>query len=96
MSATLQGRRVPTVDELADPGDYCIEPRAVWAILPAGSWVRIPYADEPPPLWGFEEHEDGSVTLSPSIDHRAPGGNDGTGPDLSWHGWLERGVWRTA
>lgn len=33
------------------------------------------------------EHEDGTITVSPSIlvtsGHR------------SWHGWLERGTWRT-
>lgn len=33
------------------------------------------------------EHEDGTVTVSPSILDPAPGG---------WHGWLERGVWRQA
>lgn len=33
------------------------------------------------------EHEDGTITVSPSILDPAPGG---------WHGWLERGVWRSA
>ena len=38
------------------------------------------------------EHDDGTITVAPSIlitsglDHRQP----------SWHGWLERGVWREA
>lgn len=98
MSETLQGRRVPTVAHLSQPGDYAVLPTSVWVILPSGCQGRIPYAQTggtPEPLWGFEEHEDGTVTLSPSIDMRAPGGNDGEGPDLSWHGWLERGVWRS-
>lgn len=35
------------------------------------------------------EHEDGTITVSPSIlCERAPG--------ETWHGWLERGVWRSA
>ena len=32
------------------------------------------------------EHEDGTVTISPSILCRQT--------DFSWHGFLERGVWR--
>lgn len=50
-----------------------------------------------PPLPGFSagilsdhqitEHEDGTITVSPSILVEGTGGN-------SWHGYLERGVWR--
>lgn len=34
------------------------------------------------------EHEDGTITVSPSLDWSQikPSG---------WHGWLERGVWRS-
>lgn len=34
------------------------------------------------------EHEDGSITVSPSILIK-----DGTGKE--WHGFLEHGIWRT-
>lgn len=34
------------------------------------------------------QHEDGTITVSPSILVRKS--NDG----LSWHGYLERGIWR--
>ncbi len=33
------------------------------------------------------EHDDGTITVQPSILDGMPGG---------WHGWLERGVWREA
>lgn len=33
------------------------------------------------------EHDDGTITVSPSILINQP-------PDKQWHGYLERGVWR--
>jgi hypothetical protein len=36
------------------------------------------------------EHEDGTITVSPSILVSGGSHND------SWHGYLERGVWREA
>lgn len=33
------------------------------------------------------EHEDGTITVSPSI-------SIGTSPKYAWHGYLERGTWR--
>ena len=38
-----------------------------------------------------EEHEDGTITVSPSILVNRPRGDE---PDETWHGYLERGVWR--
>jgi Family of unknown function (DUF6527) len=38
-----------------------------------------------PSIHRVTEHEDGTITVSPSIAPREPGG---------WHGFLERGVWR--
>jgi hypothetical protein len=35
------------------------------------------------------EHEDGTITVSPSILRYPLAG------DTGWHGYLERGVWRT-
>ncbi|HPN01708.1 MAG TPA: DUF6527 family protein [Methylotenera sp.] len=34
------------------------------------------------------EHEDGTITVSPSILVSQSHNN------LSWHGWLEKGIWR--
>lgn len=44
--------------------------------------------------WSNTWHEDGTLTVSPSI-HRHPV-NDPTRPgaEKDWHGFLERGVWR--
>lgn len=41
-----------------------------------------------PKIHTITEHEDGTITVTPSIDmsQRHPGG---------WHGWLTRGVWRS-
>lgn len=41
-----------------------------------------------PELHSVTEHEDGTITVSPSIDlsQRDP---------TFWHGWLERGVFRS-
>jgi len=75
-----------------DPGDYgrSTHPRAVggragwWQVCaPDGSSGSIS-----PELHDVIEHDDGTITASPSLDFskRKPGG---------WHGWLERGIWRS-
>lgn len=54
-----------------------------WEVrAPDGSAGRLD-----PSLHTVIEHEDGTITVSPSIDFskRTPG---------AFHGWLERGVWR--
>lgn len=40
------------------------------------------------------EHEDGTITVSPSILVSIHF-NDGRPPKELWHGFLERGVWRS-
>lgn len=78
----MQGRRVSGVVELKQPGDYCVmRSGALWVVLPSGVHGRVDPED-----WTITEHEDGTVSVSPSI-HDAPDG---------WHGFLERGVWRSA
>ncbi len=37
------------------------------------------------------EHDDGTITVSPSI---LVEGVDALGSPMSWHGFLEKGVWR--
>lgn len=87
------------------PGDYMKvtngEVVTWWVCDPAGRVGQVggrrrtlePVADllipvEHPPVvepWQITEHEDGAITVRPSI----------LDPD-GWHGWLERGIWRSA
>jgi hypothetical protein len=74
----MTGRRLPDGGNPAfAPGDYWRDGDGVW-------WVRPPQGHMGP-LTDHEviEHEDGTITVSPSID--SPG---------EWHGYLERGLWR--
>lgn len=66
------------------PGGYSYKNGHVWLVLPngqgpshlAGGGVRNP--------WDVTEHDDGTITLNPSI-------LDGT---TGWHGYLDHGQWR--
>jgi len=62
-------------------GDYGFDPRiSHWVVRPPGCHAGgIPDHE-------VVEHEDGTITVSPSILL-----DDG---DMTWHGYLERGVWR--
>jgi len=77
----MQGRRIPdnTGPHLYKPGDYG---------LFGGKWYAKTPNDLLGDLSGHEValHDDGAITASPSIlcDQG----------DVSWHGYLERGVWR--
>lgn len=71
-----------------DPREY-----ALWN----GCWyARVPYSDPHIRLTAnlgnhqVTEHDDGTITVSPSILV-----GDGAGVH-QWHGFLERGVWREA
>ncbi len=62
------------------PGDYWRTPDGHWEIVdPAGAIGRLDNHT-------VTEHEDGTITVSPSILNPNPGG---------WHGFLERGHWRS-
>jgi len=88
----MKGRRLDSLAEFFNggPGDYCKvasdEPGAapghtVWYIRdPLGRVGQL--RDH-----AVTEHQDGTVTVSPSILDERPGG---------WHGFLERGIWRPA
>jgi hypothetical protein len=88
---TMIGRRIESpfaadgglVGEWPLPGDYYLSPQAGWCgVSPDGQMVGLRNHD-------VTEHEDGTITVSPSI-------LVGSGPDRpTWHGYLERGVWRT-
>lgn len=76
------GRRLPDDTRDFRPGDYGRVNGAWQARTPEGHLGN---------LSGHQvtEHEDGTVTVSPSI--RVVGGS---GDAFAWHGYLERGVWR--
>lgn len=91
MSDTMQGSRLPDGEIAHYPfqaGTYGRAP------VSSGGWTW--YACTPnghlANLGAHElvEHEDGTITVSPSI--LIHGGRDGA---EAWHGWLERGVWRS-
>lgn len=64
------------------PGDYWRYKGLWYAKSPNG--LRCGLAKH-----AVAEHEDGTVTVSPSI---LVSGYDGV--DKQWHGYLERGIWR--
>lgn len=84
----MQGRRVPVDDELGvvgmEPGDY-----GFWNA--GGHWIAVSPNGEMANLSAHQitEHEDDTITVSPSIGIRRGG------PDFTYHGYLERGVWRS-
>lgn len=73
-------------------GDYKLteDRTGVWLCTPTGDRIRVPVREgeqDPRPIdeggcWGFEEHEDGTLSLTPSLD--VHGAN-------AWHGHLTRG-----
>lgn len=85
---SVTGRRIHgDVDVLElGPGDYGRTAR--------GNWVGVPPAETE--CWllcnlerhQVQEHEDGTITVSPSILVSSGG--------ESWHGFLECGIWRQA
>lgn len=82
----MQGRRVYPDDQgslrMAE-GDYGKDGRGVWNVRPPGCHAGgIPKHE-------VTEHEDGTITVSPSILLEPGNGEQG------WHGYLEHGVWRT-
>lgn len=86
----MQGRRIyPTrTDEKGrewfrpESGDYYRDDRGVWSgVTPNGLHGNLANHE-------VVEHEDGTITVSPSILV-----DNGTGGQ-QWHGYLERGVWR--
>lgn len=77
------GRRVEWPDGLLAPGEYAKHADGTWyGMTPTGlfAWLKN---------HSIVEHEDGTITAAPSI-------LVGKGDADSWHGYLERGVWREA
>ena len=87
----MQGRRIyPDKGDKFSPGDYGLE---------QGEW----HCRTPDPNIGLgslvahtvTEHEDGTITVTPSIVVSYPEREDGNGGQ-SWHGWLRAGIWTEA
>lgn len=106
------GRRVDeseTFDFWRDmqPGDYGKSLHNQWWLrAPDGSWGTLNLD-----RWHtVEEHEDGTITVRPSVDYTREILGGFATPDnhhldfivgesrrrIGWHGWLERGIWREA
>lgn len=67
--------------DMMKPGDYFKHHEGLWfAMSPSGILGSIKT-----PTWSITEHEDGTITVSPSLWFDKP---------VGWHGYLERGVWR--
>src|SRR4051794_20982378 len=97
------GRRVETIGDVVQPGDYCLlngytgDKPAVFFIPPnvtpetLDSWPhgRLHHVTSPPHV--FRECEDGSLEVRESIGCLPRDGGEG----YSWHGYLDEGnVWR--
>jgi Family of unknown function (DUF6527) len=83
MSEIVQGRRGVDGDWTSDrqPGEYWRNENGWWALTP-----RFEHAVDLS-TWQVTDHEDGTITVAPSIfvNQGAPN---------AWHGFLECGMWR--
>lgn len=84
----MQGRRVD--QPINDPQSLWLAP-GDYGRATDGRWLAIPPGENRHLLANVSkhevtEHEDGTITVSPSI---LVSNHTGT-----WHGYLERGVWR--
>lgn len=90
---TTVGKRLRPTRVDPDGGEWFKpEPGAYWFEAKHGQWSAMP-PGAPEHCWGnlsahaVLEHDDGTITVSPSILIQMP-------PMFSWHGYLEGGVWR--
>jgi hypothetical protein len=100
---TTKGRRIEHLDHTTDdgiePGDYWKDDRGHWNVA-----APVPRDDAGFLLtcdvstWKITEHDDGTITVSPSIFWGA-GGYPNSPRDWAekhtWHGFLEHGEWRS-
>ena len=89
MSTNLTtGRRIPDPGDSwaagtgPQPGDYWSAADGWHAVTPTGLWCALRNH-------AVTTHDDGTITVSPSILV-----SNGEGGEV-WHGFLERGVWRS-
>ena len=83
------GRRRTEVDSEChlppdpQPGDYWFDVGRWWCMTPSNFIGNLS-------LHTVTEHDDGTITVSPSILVTEQIG----GVERMWHGYLERGIWR--
>jgi hypothetical protein len=84
---SMTGKRV----DGKEPHELLSSEYGRWARDDGNWYARTPDGTQVANLGSHQvvEHEDGTITVSPSILVRG-----GCAPD--WHGFLERGVWRLA
>lgn len=82
----MKGRRVDPDTQAFKPGDYGKNSDGEWYCRPPGKKSHLGSLQE----HTVTEHEDGTITVSPSILIDYPAGKD----SWKWHGYLERGIWR--
>lgn len=91
-----------------EPGEYvCVNPTQMQDGSPLPDWLKAHYPQwvcKAPNghacglssrIHTIVEHEDGTITVSPSIRITTSQDEGKTEIEL-WHGYLERGVWRDA
>lgn len=85
----FKGKRVELIPQ---PGGFQLLKPGEYGRWPDGTWYGCTPNDEGCNLGSHQitEHEDGTITVSPSIGVSAARG----GAPWLWHGFLERGVWR--
>ena len=80
----MQGKRVyGKAPHLLQPGEYMVyehDQNAIYGRTPNGLLCNLKSHT-------ITEHPDGTITASPSILVSGA-------PESSWHGYLERGIWR--
>lgn len=82
-AAIVTGRRITYSDGATlQNGDYWKDDRGWLGLTPNGLLANLRNH-------AVTEHEDGTITASPSIRVRSSGESGG-----DWHGYLERGAWR--
>lgn len=67
------------------PEDYARYKGRWWVCDPAGVYYALDAR------WSVDEHDDGTITVSPSLNHEPVHGAHGV--SVPWHGWLRAGVW---
>ena len=84
----MNARRAPqeTQPWQYEPGDFGLFAGRWYVKTPNGNLGNLGRHD-------VTEHEDGTITVSPSILVSTTIAGQ---PHELWHGWLERGVWRAS
>lgn len=88
----MQGRRLPDRPDgwlpKMEPGDYVKVGDTWYAMTPNGAEAFLHPEHE------ITVHEDGSLTVAPSILIEGYEDNSYLHGPFRWHGYLEHGVWR--